>query len=620
MTHAAVPLAAPHGVGRRARRRRQRHAPPRRGDAGSSRRPLPRRARRVPAARARRAASAARGARRCGSPGRRSRSASPPTSSSSRAPTRVRAGSGRRSADVEKPSARATDGGCRLRCSTGSTSGSRYGHPAPTTSQASRPATSACASTAAVERQRARLGGTPWRRNAHVPAGALQRFAALDSAAHRRVARRVRGPSADRPWCCPDPPGRADARRSRRRRGDRARAHRRGVAAPGGRAVSEAPTSVGERHGPSEIAAATLACLPDMTPARLRALLRALRRARSRRSSSCAKDGTERAIRRRCDVASAAIGDELVRQWRHAPIRRSPLVAWRRRGTRVWIDGAPDYPILDAVPDRPAVLHRPKAHAPEALRAPRVAVVGTRAATPHGLADARELGATLGDAGVTVVSGLAIGIDGAAHEGALAAGGSAVGRRRDRSRHRVPAPPRDPDRRASRDSRSGAERAGLRRGPAPGPVPRPQPDHRRARRCRRRRRGDCRAVAHGSPRSSRSTTADRARGTGIAAQRGRGRARTRSSPTARIRSSTGATCSSHSACHPPPLVPRCPRRPVPPQAPMARPCSWPSAASARRPTSSRVAPACRPHGVAVAVIELERTGWVERSRGVIWPR
>ena len=58
---------------------------------------------------------------------------------------------------------------------------------------------------------------------------------------------------------------------------------------------------------------------------------------------------------------------------------------------------------------------------PEVLRAPRVAIVGTRAASVHGLADAWELGAFLGAAGVSVVSGLAIGIDGAAHHGALQA-------------------------------------------------------------------------------------------------------------------------------------------------------------------------------------------------------
>ena len=54
-------------------------------------------------------------------------------------------------------------------------------------------------------------------------------------------------------------------------------------------------------------------------------------------------------------------------------------------------------------------------------------MVGTRAATPHGLADARELGGVLARAGVVVVSGLAIGIDAAVHEGALDAGGAVIG-------------------------------------------------------------------------------------------------------------------------------------------------------------------------------------------------
>jgi DNA processing protein len=64
---------------------------------------------------------------------------------------------------------------------------------------------------------------------------------------------------------------------------------------------------------------------------------------------------------------------------------------------------------------------------PDALDQPRVAIVGTRAATPHGLADAHELAGTLAAAGVTIVSGLALGIDGAAHAGAVAAGGCTVG-------------------------------------------------------------------------------------------------------------------------------------------------------------------------------------------------
>ncbi len=63
----------------------------------------------------------------------------------------------------------------------------------------------------------------------------------------------------------------------------------------------------------------------------------------------------------------------------------------------------------------------------ECLRRPCVAVVGTRAATPLGKRLAREFGRDLGAAGCTVVSGLALGIDAAAHEGALEAGAPTVG-------------------------------------------------------------------------------------------------------------------------------------------------------------------------------------------------
>ena len=58
---------------------------------------------------------------------------------------------------------------------------------------------------------------------------------------------------------------------------------------------------------------------------------------------------------------------------------------------------------------------------PTAIAGPRVAIVGTRGATRYGLDLAFELGRDLAGAGVAIVSGLALGIDGASHAGALAA-------------------------------------------------------------------------------------------------------------------------------------------------------------------------------------------------------
>ena len=91
---------------------------------------------------------------------------------------------------------------------------------------------------------------------------------------------------------------------------------------------------------------------------------------------------------------------------------------------------APGYPkSLGALTDSPAILF--STGGPErlsALHAGRpVAVVGARRASPYGLEMAYRLGRGLGAAGVTVVSGLALGIDAAAHRGCLDAGGPAIG-------------------------------------------------------------------------------------------------------------------------------------------------------------------------------------------------
>ena len=63
----------------------------------------------------------------------------------------------------------------------------------------------------------------------------------------------------------------------------------------------------------------------------------------------------------------------------------------------------------------------------DGLLAPCVAIVGTRVPSDAGRRRARQLAAELGEAGVCVVSGLALGIDGAAHAGALDAGAPTIG-------------------------------------------------------------------------------------------------------------------------------------------------------------------------------------------------
>ena len=83
-------------------------------------------------------------------------------------------------------------------------------------------------------------------------------------------------------------------------------------------------------------------------------------------------------------------------------------------------------PLLRAIHDPPKRLYLRGAAEPELLSRTLVAIVGARACSPYGSQVARMLGRELAAAGVVVVSGLARGIDGQAHRGALEADGQTV--------------------------------------------------------------------------------------------------------------------------------------------------------------------------------------------------
>jgi DNA processing protein len=101
------------------------------------------------------------------------------------------------------------------------------------------------------------------------------------------------------------------------------------------------------------------------------------------------------------------------------------LAALARLGARVACWGEPAYPAaLAAVEDAPPVLT--VLGQGEWLAAPIVAVVGARNASANGRRLAHDLAAGLGEAGIVVASGMARGIDAAAHGGALATGSVAV--------------------------------------------------------------------------------------------------------------------------------------------------------------------------------------------------
>jgi DNA processing protein len=169
-----------------------------------------------------------------------------------------------------------------------------------------------------------------------------------------------------------------------------------------------------------EAYAAALAELPGMGPG---ALLGLLRRHDPRTAWTAVLAGAER--RPVATPGPAPVGTRV--QWDEAARRVDVAGRWSAltaRGTRVVYHDGPGYPVAladDHAP--PAVLFWRGELA--VLDRPCVAIVGTRRCTHYGREVAFELGRDLAGHGVCVLSGLALGIDGAAHLGALEPGATA---------------------------------------------------------------------------------------------------------------------------------------------------------------------------------------------------
>ena len=189
----------------------------------------------------------------------------------------------------------------------------------------------------------------------------------------------------------------------------------RGPAATGGSApsVSGSASAAPRDRGAH---AAALASLPRATPRRLERLL-------GRRDPAEVWKKVEAG-----DLPKWVAKEELHDVWRdHALGTDLGAVADQLESLDAWVTtpASVQHPQAVAYDIDPAPILFRRGRVPDPT-APAVAIVGTRRCTPTGRSVAMELGSDLAAAGVTVVSGLALGIDGAAHRGALAADGAPV--------------------------------------------------------------------------------------------------------------------------------------------------------------------------------------------------
>ncbi len=129
-------------------------------------------------------------------------------------------------------------------------------------------------------------------------------------------------------------------------------------------------------------------------------------------------------LRERGD-ASAILAEAIGAARRSEESARREVARAEALGIGLRVYGTAEYPrLLAEIPDPPAVLYVAGELPGEGV--PTVAVVGSRRASTHGVRFGRRLARDLAEAGVSVVSGLAQGVDAAAHRGTLDAGGSTV--------------------------------------------------------------------------------------------------------------------------------------------------------------------------------------------------
>jgi DNA processing protein len=134
-------------------------------------------------------------------------------------------------------------------------------------------------------------------------------------------------------------------------------------------------------------------------------------------------DATQAQLERALGVTRPALGELVVPPQSGQFAATLEWLAQPQRTLLTWLD--PDYPpLLREIADPPLLLYVLGERA--LLAGPQLAIVGSRNATATGRENARAFAHALAGAGLTITSGLALGVDGAAHRGALEAEGRTI--------------------------------------------------------------------------------------------------------------------------------------------------------------------------------------------------